>query len=106
MFEFDHISSKGSVAVRFECKKPPADAPILPGEAHGRRMPESYLPLVRMAGILSLMGSDEEAREAGRKAVALHPDISLKTYAASQPYKDSAHLETWIEALRKAGPPE
>ena len=70
------------------------------------RMAESYLPHLHMAGILSLMGRGDEARAAARKIVALHPAVTVTAYTALSPYKDPAHLEPLIEALRQTGLPE
>ena len=69
-------------------------------------MPESYVSHLRLAGILSLLGYDQEALETIRKIMTLHPGVSLSSFATGNPYKNPQHLDPLIEALRKLGLPE
>jgi adenylate cyclase len=53
------------------------------------------------------LGDDhEQASNTAEKIKANNPSFNLASYAANQPYKDSAPLDRVIEALRKAGLPE
>jgi TolB-like protein len=52
------------------------------------------------------LGREEEARAEAEELLKLKPDFSLDGLRKTQPYKDPAHLESWLRALRKAGIPE
>jgi adenylate cyclase len=49
------------------------------------------------------LGREEEARAEVEEYLRLSPTRSLEYHRKTRPYKDPAHLERWISALRKAG---
>jgi adenylate cyclase len=52
------------------------------------------------------LGRDEEARDEVEALLKVQPKYSLEAYRKHHPYKDPAHLERWLTALRDAGLPE
>jgi adenylate cyclase len=52
------------------------------------------------------LGRDEEARDEVESLLKVQPKYSLEAYRKHHPYKDPAHLERWLTALRDAGLPE
>jgi adenylate cyclase len=78
-----------------------------------RKMEERALPGSRLESLAKIhfswvyeeLGREEEARVHMREALKLKPDYSLENVVAD-PYKDPAHLQRRIDALRKAGMPE
>jgi adenylate cyclase len=52
------------------------------------------------------LGREEEARAQVQEILSLEPTYSLERVRRFTPYKDPAHLERWLTALRKAGIPE
>ncbi|MGD9032635.1 MAG: adenylate/guanylate cyclase domain-containing protein, partial [Desulfobacteraceae bacterium] len=52
------------------------------------------------------LGRDEEARAKAEELLRIVPTYSLERIPKMSPYKDSAHLERILNALRKAGLPE
>jgi len=70
------------------------------------KMPDSPLPLVRKAGLLSLAGRREEAEILGKQYLAVEPDFSVATWAKGQSYRNPEHIEPVAEALRRIGLPD
>jgi class 3 adenylate cyclase/lipopolysaccharide biosynthesis regulator YciM len=54
----------------------------------------------------TLSGSRDQAQQMARDIVRIDPSFRLSTYAASQPYRDTATLDQLISNLREAGLPE
>jgi TolB-like protein/class 3 adenylate cyclase len=52
------------------------------------------------------LGREEEARAEVKEILKLKPDYSLEFPRKTYPFKDPAHIERWISALRKAGVPD
>jgi TolB-like protein/Tfp pilus assembly protein PilF len=52
------------------------------------------------------LGKEEEARAVAEKLLAVSPTYSLELHRKKNPYKDPAHLERIVSALRKAGLPD
>ena len=69
-------------------------------------MPESPLPIVRKAGLLSLAGRREEAEILAKQFLAQEPEFSVTTWAQGQPYRLPEHIEPVAEALRQLGLPD
>jgi len=49
------------------------------------------------------LGREEKAKEHAQEVLKLDPNFSVDRYAKGRPYKDPAHLERIVAALRKAG---
>ncbi len=54
----------------------------------------------------TLSGARDQARQIAREIIRIDPSFRLSTYAASQPYRDTATLDHLINNLREAGLPE
>jgi len=65
-----------------------------------------FFGYVCLASVYSLAGRDEEARAAAAEVLRINPGFSVKTLAASLPYKDQEFMAKMAGALRKAGLPE
>jgi TolB-like protein len=52
------------------------------------------------------LGREEEARAEVEELLRLNPRYSLELSRKAYPFKDPAHIERWISALRKAGVPD
>lgn len=52
------------------------------------------------------LGMEEEARAEAQEVLRARPTMSLELHRRGHPYKDSAHLERLLSALRRAGIPE
>ncbi len=59
-----------------------------------------------LAASYALSGQLEEAQWEVQEVLALDPEFSLTRISQAVPYKDPAHLERLVDALRKAGLPE
>jgi len=59
--------------------------------------------LLRLAACYSSLGREDEARAEVAAIVKLNPNLSLGFLAKSQPYKNQADLDLFINALQKAG---
>ena len=70
------------------------------------KMPDSPVPIVRKAGLLSLAGRREEAEALATQLLASEPDFSVATWAKGQPYRIPEHIEPFVEALRQIGLPD
>lgn len=56
-----------------------------------------------LASSYAHLGLLREARQHAREVVRVHPDFSLEHWRTVPPDQDPAHLEVFIEGLRKAG---
>lgn len=54
----------------------------------------------------TLSGARNEAQQMAREIIGIEPGFRLSTYAASQPYRDTATLDHLINSLRQAGLPD
>ncbi|MER8912953.1 adenylate/guanylate cyclase domain-containing protein [Mesorhizobium sp. M0761] len=61
---------------------------------------------VKLASILALLGRLEEAREEATLYLATNPHFRMSHWVESQPYRDLALRDMYLEGLRKAGFPE
>jgi tetratricopeptide (TPR) repeat protein len=68
--------------------------------------PENLLAHTGLTATYSLLGNEEKARSQAAEVIKIDPDFSTKSLANALPYKNKEHLETYIDALRKAGLPE
>lgn len=68
--------------------------------------PNSISP--RRAAILALceLGQFEEAREVGRRLLAINPAFRVAAFASVQPFRDPAFAGRYLGALRTAGLPD
>ncbi len=70
------------------------------------RNPDHIGPHIGLTACYAELDRDEEARAQARELLKLNPKFTLEKYAESLTYKDSAHSERSLGALRKAGLPE
>jgi len=70
------------------------------------RNPNHIGPHIGLTSCYAEMGRLEEARAQGRELLRVSPGFTLSKYAESLTYKEPAHAERSLEALRKAGLPE
>ncbi|MFQ5566621.1 MAG: adenylate/guanylate cyclase domain-containing protein [Paracoccaceae bacterium] len=76
-------------------------------EFRRRQLPTpNLLTLADLAVTYSMMGREQDARATVAEALALDPQASLGRVAQMHHFKDRAHLERMLDALRKAGLPE
>ena len=68
-----------------------------------KKEPASLLAHTGLTATYSLLGLEEEARSEVAEVLKIDPGFSVKNLANTVPYKDKIHLETYIDALRKAG---
>ncbi|TIQ33112.1 MAG: tetratricopeptide repeat protein [Mesorhizobium sp.] len=61
---------------------------------------------VNLASILAVLGRLEEAREEAKLYIATNPHFKISHWVESQPYRDLALRDMYLEGLRKAGFPE
>lgn len=61
---------------------------------------------VNLASILAVLGRLEEAREEAKLYIATNPHFRISHWVESQPYRDLALRDMYLEGLRKAGFPE
>ena len=65
--------------------------------------PNSLGAWIGLASTYSLLGQEEEAREAAAKVLKIHPKFSSERFLMSLPFKNQSENERIINALRKAG---
>jgi len=70
------------------------------------KMPDSPLPVVRKACLLSLTGRREAAEDLAKQLLALEPNFSVDAWAKGQPFRNPEHIEPFAEALRQIGLPD
>jgi adenylate cyclase len=68
-----------------------------------RGSPNSLGAWIGLASTYSLLGQEEEAREAAAKVLKIHPKFSSERFIYSLPFKNQSENERIINALRKAG---
>ncbi|MFQ5954944.1 MAG: tetratricopeptide repeat protein, partial [Kiloniellales bacterium] len=69
------------------------------------RNPDHIGPRIGLTACYAELGRDVEARRQAAELLKLNPDFTLAKYADSLTYKDPAHAERSLAALRKAGLP-
>jgi tetratricopeptide (TPR) repeat protein len=67
------------------------------------RSPDSLSAWIGLASTYSLLGQEEEAREAAAKVLKINPKFSSERFIMSLPFKNQSENERIINALRKAG---
>ena len=65
--------------------------------------PDDLLAHVALAAAYAEAGRLEEARIEAAEVMRIQPTFSIENYAKGRSYKNQAHLDRMIEALRKAG---
>ncbi len=70
------------------------------------RNPGAQRPHMLLAATYAQLGLMDEAEWETEELLILDPDFSLRRIARGLPFKNPAHLETVVGALRKAGLPE
>jgi len=65
--------------------------------------PANLLAHTGLTATYSLLGLEEEACSEAAEVLKIDPEFSVKNWANTLPYKNKVHLETYINALRKAG---
>ena len=68
-----------------------------------RSSPNSLMAWIGLASTYSLMGRNEEAREAAAEVLRIKPKFSSERFIYSLPFKNQSENERIINALRKAG---
>ncbi len=69
--------------------------------------PENNIfPHINLAVTYSILGREKEAHAAGLEVLKLNPNFSSKQNVKTMPHKNKALVESFYEALRKAGLPE
>jgi len=71
-----------------------------------RAQKESFRPMpayIGLADVYSEMGQAEEARAKALEILQINPNFSLENWGKTEPFRDPAHLEKRLTALRKAG---
>ena len=71
-----------------------------------QRAPNSAYMYVTLAMTYILLEREEEARASAAKALELDPHMTLARISSTATYKNQAHLELLLDAMRKAGFPE
>ena len=61
---------------------------------------------LNLAVIYILLGREQEARASAEKALELFPNFSVTFVSKTSRYKNQAHTQLIIDAMRKAGFPE
>ena len=64
--------------------------------------PEEWA-LLHLAGIYIAVDRQDEARAFMAEALKINPSLSLEFFKQTQPFKNPAHMQREIEALKKAG---
>lgn len=67
---------------------------------------EEGLPPLGFSWVCQEFSRDEEARAYMEKALKIKPSLLLEFVKLASPYKNPAHLQRQLDALRKAGLPE
>jgi len=71
-----------------------------------KRNPDDLMAHIALATSYSMGGRGEEAHAEAEEVLRIDPKFSLKYYAKTIPFKNQAHTERAIDALRKAGLPD
>jgi adenylate cyclase len=58
---------------------------------------------IGLAEVYSEMGRVEEAHTQALEILRINPSFSLENWSKREPFRDAAHLEKRLTALRKAG---
>jgi TolB-like protein/Flp pilus assembly protein TadD len=82
------------------------DAAIAEFERVVERNPANPAGHLGLAAAYAQVGRIEDAEWQAQEILALFPDFTLARERQREPYKDPAHLDRYIEGLRKAGLPE
>jgi tetratricopeptide (TPR) repeat protein len=82
------------------------DAAIAEFERVVERNPEFPRGHLGLAAAYAQVGRVEDAEWEAEESLTLLPDFTLARVRQREPYKDPAHLDRYIKALRKAGLPE
>ena len=64
--------------------------------------PEEWA-LIHLAGLYVAVGRKDEARDFVAEALKINPSLSLEFFKQSQPFKNPAHMQRELAALKKAG---
>jgi tetratricopeptide (TPR) repeat protein len=64
--------------------------------------PEEWA-LIHLAGFYVAVGRQDEARALMAEALKINPGLSLSFFKESQPFKNPAHMQRELEALKAAG---
>jgi hypothetical protein len=59
--------------------------------------------LIHLAGLYVAFGREDEARDRMAEALKINPSLSLEFFKQSQPFRNTAHRQRELEALKKAG---
>jgi len=65
-----------------------------------------YISKIYFSWIYQELGREKEAQVYMEKALKVSPDLSLEWVKTAWPYKNQAHVQRALDALRKAGMPE
>jgi len=68
--------------------------------------PESYQSFVGLAAACGALGSEEDARAAGREVLARNPAFTVQSWVMASPYMHEHDLKRELDGLRRAGIPE
>jgi adenylate cyclase len=64
--------------------------------------PEEWA-LIHLAGLYVAVGRKDEARDLVAEALKINPSLSLEFFKQTQPFKNPAHMQRELAALKKAG---
>jgi len=95
-----HLAMSYGMAGRYE------EALALYREVLDRAQKEAFNPLfayIGLAEVYSEVGRVEEAHTQALEILRIDPSFSLDNWSKTQPFRDAAHLEKCLVALRKAG---
>ncbi len=70
------------------------------------RNPNNAFTDLRLAAVYAELGRDEEARFHMREALRKNPSYTLAQVRDTDPYRDEAEMERYLDLLRQAGMPE
>jgi len=68
-----------------------------------QRQPNSELAYIYLTAACALAGREREARAAAAEVLRINPKFSVEQHSMGQGYKNQAHTDHYIDALRKAG---